>query len=181
MAEGSLTGRLVVATTALTDPNFALTVVLVLEHAAQGALGVVLNRPSSVPSRQVVEPWAAAVTAPPVVFLGGPVNPDAIIAVGRRRGDPPLGWQPITDPVGVVDLDADPGVVVPDLTGLRLFAGYAGWSPGQLEGEIDEGAWFVVDTEPDDAFTAEPDGLWRAVLRRQGGVFTTIAPNPSLN
>ncbi len=177
----SLTGRLVVATAFLLDPNFHLTAALILEHGEHGALGVVLNRPSEMAVEQVLPPWSEAVSEPRVVFLGGPVQQSTVIAVGRRRVPVPSAWQPVRGSLGVVDLDADPMVVAPDLDGLRVFAGYAGWGSGQLEAEIAEGAWFVIDAAPDDPFCLKPDDLWRSVLHRQGGLFTTASTNPTSN
>lgn len=176
-----LTGRLVVATASLYDPNFALAAALVLEHGEQGALGVVLNRPSSVEVAEIMPAWLGAVAEPRVVFIGGPMMPSTVIAVGRRADGPASGWQPIFSEIGVVDLDADPALVVPDLQALRLFAGYAGWGAGQLESEIDSGAWFVIDSAPSDPFCADPGELWRQVLTRQGGLFRTVAADPTLN
>jgi putative transcriptional regulator len=181
MDDGSLTGRLVVATASLHDPNFALSAALILEHGPQGALGVVLNRPSSIEVEQVVPGWSAAVAEPRVVFIGGPVMPSTVIAVARRADNVPVGWQPIVSKIGVVHLDHDPALIVPDLQALRLFAGYAGWDSGQLESEISSGAWFVVDTAPSDPFCADPTELWRQVLARQGGLFRTVAADPTLN
>ncbi|MGH8887030.1 MAG: YqgE/AlgH family protein [Egibacteraceae bacterium] len=181
MDGASLTGRLVVATASLADPNFALTAALILEHGEQGALGIVLNRPGSIEVEQVVPGWSAAVTEPQVVFIGGPVMPSTVIAVGRRADDPPPGWQPIFSEIGVVDLGADPVLVAPGLRALRLFSGYAGWASGQLESEIESGAWFVIDATPEDPFWAEPPELWRRVLTRQGGLFRTIAADPTAN
>jgi putative transcriptional regulator len=177
----SLTGRLVVATASLADPNFALTAALILEHSEQGALGVVLNRPSSIEVEQIVPGWSAVVVEPRVVFIGGPVMPSTVIAVGRRADGSLPGWQPLFSEIGVVDLEADPALIMPDLQALRLFAGYAGWGAGQLEFEIESGAWFVIDSAPSDAFCADPAELWRQVLTRQGGLFRTIPADPTLN
>jgi putative transcriptional regulator len=181
MSQESLTGRLVVATASLLDPNFHLTAALILEHSEHGALGVVLNRPSEMAVEKVLPDWREAVSEPRVVFHGGPVQPNTIIAVARSRVPVPSGWQQLCGTLGVVDLDADPALVMPDLDGLRLFAGYAGWGSGQLELEIASGAWFVIETAADDPFCHEPAELWRRVLRRQGGVFTTVSTNPTLN
>jgi putative transcriptional regulator len=93
-------------------------------------------------------------------------------------GGEPLGVRLINGSLGLVDLDTDPADVVQSLSGLRVFAGYAGWSAGQLEREIEEGAWYVVDAEPRDAFTDQPDLLWRSVLRRQGGDLAFVATFP---
>jgi putative transcriptional regulator len=180
-----LAGRLLVATPVLADPNFRRTVVLVVEHeAADGTLGVVLNRPTEVPVGQVLEPWTDLVTGPQVVFKGGPVAPNSALALAIVPGeDEPLGWHaldgsPAMARLGLVDLDAPPRLISEAIASLRVYAGYAGWGPGQLQVEIDEGAWYVVSAEPADAFFAEPERLWPAVLRRQGGDMAFMATFP---
>ena len=180
MADQSLSGQLIVATPALTDGNFAHTVVLVLEHNPDGAVGVVVNRPSDAALATALPSWAALAAEPDVVFVGGPVQPQAIIALARTYG-PTEGVQPILPGVGVVDVSGDPTLVGTVIAGVRVFAGYAGWGGGQLEEEVAGGGWFVVDARPEDVFTDEPGSLWRRVLRRQGGVFTTIPPDPTAN
>ena len=183
-------GRLIVATPDLDDPNFDGAVVLLLEHGPEGALGVVLNRPSrlEVADAMSSEPtdgdlsWDDLVTDPPVIFVGGPVRPNAVIALARVPGvADPDRWEPLTGDLGVINIGDGPIPAVGDIEDLRVFAGYAGWSAQQLEAEIDSGAWFVIDSLPADCFTNEPDMLWRAVLRRQGGMFTTVTDNPVLN
>jgi len=191
IAPGSLAGRLLVATPVLSDPNFRRTVVLVVEHEEeQGTLGVVLNRPTQVPVDQVLEPWNDLATSPSVVFSGGPVAPNSALALALVPGtDEPVGWHPLDGApavarLGLVDLDAPPGLLAPAVASLRVYAGYAGWSVGQLEAEIGEGAWYVLPAEPGDAFCAEPERLWPAVLRRQGGELAYVATypdDPSLN
>ncbi len=191
MATDSLTGCLLVATPVLADPNFRRTVILVVEHeAAEGTLGVVLNRPTDVPVDRVLDAWSDLVTGPSVVFKGGPVAPNSALAIGLVPGDAePLGWHALDGAaaisrLGLVDLDAPPDLLAPAINRLRVYAGYAGWSPGQLKAEIDQGAWYVVPAEPADAFAGEPEGLWAGVLRRQGGeiAFTATFPDdPSQN
>jgi putative transcriptional regulator len=179
------TGRLLVATPVLEDPTFERAVVLVLDHDEDGALGVVLNRASGVPVREALSDWVDLAAAPPVVFGGGPVEPTAVVALGRcAAGVAPDGWSPILDRIRLVDLDADPVLATTDLEHVRVFAGYSGWAPGQLETEIDLGAWFTVDAEPVDVFTADPDGLWQRVLRRQPdelALFATYPSDPTTN
>lgn len=175
-----LTGRLVVATPALGDGNFANSVVLVIEHSEDGAVGVVLNRPSSVRVDDALPAWSSLAAEPGLVFVGGPVQRESVIAVGRDAGSAPV-TQRIMPGVAVVDLDRDPVLLGGEVERLRLFVGYAGWSAGQLEGEISSGGWFLVDATPDDVVTDEPDDLWVRVLARQGGVFTTACEDPSLN
>jgi putative transcriptional regulator len=178
-------GRLLVATPVLGDPNFRRTVVLIVEHEAeQGTLGVVLNRPTEVPVGQVLEPWMELATDPSVVFNGGPVAPTSALALAHVPGtDEPVGWHPLDGApamtrLGLVDLDAPPGLLAAAIVSLRVYAGYAGWSAGQLQAEIDEGAWYVVSAEPSDPFSAEPGRLWPAVLRRQGGELAYVATYP---
>jgi putative transcriptional regulator len=178
VSDASLRGRLVVATPALADSNFAHTVVYLLEHNAEGAMGVVLNRPSDVEVADALPQWEVLAARPGVLFLGGPVQPEAVVALGRGAAEQ---VQPIGDEVGIVDLRADPLGLIGEVSGLRLFAGYAGWGEGQLEAEIAEGGWFVVDAEPTDVFGDRPDDLWLVVLQRQGGLFATITHDPTLN
>jgi putative transcriptional regulator len=181
----SVRGRLLVAAPSLHDPNFFRSVVLVLEHGEEGAVGVVLNRPSETAVGDTLPDWNRLASAPDVVFVGGPVSPGAAIGVARvGTTDDADGWAPLFGHLGTVDLGRDPINLPVDVQNLRVFAGYAGWSEGQLDGELDSGGWFVVDAAPDDVFTSEPDRLWVSVLRRQGGrlaMFATAPPHPSLN
>ncbi len=182
-------GRLLVANPLLGDPNFDRTVILLLAYGEEGALGVVLNRPSRTLVASPLPAWGELAATPPVVFVGGPVQHQAVICLARRGGngfggEPPLGWSGVTPEVGMVDLDRDPDGFGAELSHVRVFAGYAGWGAGQLEGEIGAGAWWVADVQPGDAFSDEPDDLWKQVLRRQGGSLALVAAypaNPRLN
>ncbi|REF37612.1 YqgE/AlgH family protein [Thermasporomyces composti] len=180
MAVASLTGQLLVATPLLRDPNFTRTVVLLLDHDQDGALGVVINRPTGVPVMSVLGGWNSMVSQPEVLFQGGPVATDAALALAEVA-DPeiePLGWRRLYGRLGLVDLDAPPQLLEGGLGRLRVFAGYAGWGPGQLEMEIKEGGWYVLEAEPDDPFTLDPAGLWRRVLRRQRSELALVATFP---
>lgn len=179
MAE-SLRGRLIVATPALGDPNFSHTAVLLLDHSEQGALGIVLNRPSDVEVADTVPQWESLTAQPRLMFVGGPVQPEAVVALCPAVEDSEA-VSLVAAGIGIVDLRADPLSLIGDVHGIRLFAGYAGWGIGQLESEIAEGGWFVVDADPRDVFSADVDQLWVEVLARQGGVFKTISEDPSLN
>lgn len=185
MIPPSLRGRLLVATPSLGDPNFDSTVVLVLEHGEDGAVGVVLNRPTGTDLADPLPGWHRLAAEPPVVFVGGPVSPDAAICLARSWPDEFLdAYEPLLDSLGTVDLSIDPDEVASAIQGVRVFVGYAGWGEGQLEAEIEAGAWWVVDASPDDALSSEPDGLWRAVLRRQRGrlaMFANFPSNPTMN
>lgn len=179
MADTSLRGRLLVSTPGLRDPNFDRTVVLVLEHDDEGALGLILNRPSATPVGEVLPAWDDVASDPSVVFVGGPVDGSAAICLGScRPGATSAAIQAITPTLGVVDLDSDPGLLTHLVAYVRVFAGYAGWGGGQLDAEIEAGGWFVVDTLPGDAFTAAPGTLWRNVLRRQGGRLALVSTYP---
>lgn len=180
-ATESLVGHLLVATPGLRDPNFERTVVLLVAHEDGGALGVVLNRATEVPVGEVLAGWGTLASDPSVVFEGGPVQPEAAICLARARngfGDL-RGFSPFEGSVGTVDLSADPDVFRDRLTDVRVFAGYAGWSPGQLEEEISTGSWFTFKALPGDAFTTRPDDLWPMVLRRQGGMYAAVAIYPA--
>lgn len=173
----AMKGRLLVATPPLQDDNFDRTVVLLLEHSPEGALGVVLNRPHDDGVPEPLAAWAPLVSQPPVLFAGGPVEPEAVIGLARSEAAPSDHWSPVLGTIGTVDLSADP-LDVPPLEALRIFNGYAGWGPEQLEGELAAGAWIVADADRDDAFSDHPTELWRTVLRRQGGRIAWMANYP---
>lgn len=173
----SLRGQLLVAAPSLLDPNFARSVILVAEHGEDGAMGLVLNRPSETSVGDVVPELASLAADEDAVFVGGPVATESVLAL-VELDDPADASELVLARVGFVQ--------DPDVAGRRgrIFAGYAGWSGGQLEAELAEEAWIVVPAEPDDVFSEEPDGLWSAVLARQGGplaLLATMPPDPSLN
>ena len=185
-------GRLLVATPVIAEPTFARTVVLLLTAGDEdGALGVVLNRAGDTEVARVLPDWQPFVAAPDVVFEGGPVQTTAAICLARLKpgvdegpGLAPLAVAGPGPRLATVDLDAEPERVVPSVSRLRVFAGYAGWSPGQLEAEVEEGAWWVLDALPDDAFPTRPELLWQQVLRRQGpplAFAVTLPQDPTLN
>jgi putative transcriptional regulator len=174
----SLRGRLLVATPPLVDPNFDRTVVLMLEHGDEGALGIVLNRPSETPLDDVLPEWQLFASTPAVVFAGGPVSPDAVIALARGGDPDATGWVPIIDDLGTIDLGRDPMEYDAPVDRLRVFVGYAGWGPGQLEGELEQHAWFVVSSHREDPFVGSPERMWRDVLRRQRGQVAMFAQYP---
>jgi len=157
-----------VASPALGDDNFHRTVVLVLEHGEEGAVGVVLNRPTHTQLEQIAAPLAPLAARPGLVHVGGPVAPSAAICLGRlREGAEGPGASHLFGRVASVDLDVPAEELGELVDEIRLFAGYAGWAAGQLDAEMEEGAWFAVKRSDRDALSPEPTGLWRAVLRRQ--------------
>src|SRR5689334_14535310 len=149
-------GSLLVAMPALTDPTFAGTVVFVLDHSETGTLGVVLGRPSQVEIRDVLPGWCDLAVEPGVFHVGGPCETDTALCLATSPPGPldeDCGLRRVTGEVCLVDLDADPLDLEGLVTGLRVFAGYAGWSPGQLAGEVAEGAWACVAGSADDVLT----------------------------
>lgn len=191
----SLRGRLLVATPAIEDGVFARSVVYLLDHdgageAGDGALGVIVNRPLDADVGDVLPDWYGLVAAPGCLFQGGPVATDSALAVGvlpdtadgAAADGPPAGWQPMAGRIGLVDLDVPPQAG--RLQAVRVFAGYAGWSGGQLEAEIAEGAWLVIDAELADLVSPRPETLWSDVLRRQAGdlrLWATLPADPRQN
>ena len=172
----SVRGKLLVASPGLTD-FFRRTVVLVLEHSDDGAVGVVLNRPSETQVDEAVPDLATLVDPGDVVRVGGPVGPGTVIVLARFE-DPDEAASIVFGDLGVVDPDVD----TPDLLEVRVYAGHAGWAPGQLDGELEQEAWIVEPARPDDPF--EEGDLWSEVLNRKGGGYTLLArmpDDPSLN
>ena len=181
-------GRLLIAVPMLSDPNFDRTIVFMIEDNDDGSTGLVLNRPSPVPVTQALPDLSAGVTPPSVLFVGGPVNQNTANGLARveaaDRAGAVEGWLQVTGDIGTINvadwMDGMPAGVVD----LRVFAGYAGWGPGQLDGEMDAGAWLVVDADPGDPLSSEPEDLWRTVLRRQPGETAWLAnypPDPAVN
>jgi putative transcriptional regulator len=179
MTDSQLKGRLLISQPTLKDPNFDRTVVLVLEHGDDGAIGLVLNHPSEVELAATLPEWAGRAAAPPVVFAGGPVvEENTAICLARADGGEAEGWKPLAEGLGTLDVNRPPAEIGVKVHEIRLYAGYSGWARGQLEMEISMGGWFVVDARPVDAFTADPEGLWKAVLGRQRGMLAWMATFP---
>ncbi|MGE0601653.1 MAG: YqgE/AlgH family protein [Dehalococcoidia bacterium] len=182
----SLTGKLLLASLRITEPTFFRTVVLMCAHDENGALGVVINRPlKSEAVASHMPQFEELVREPVCIFHGGPVESTAALALGR--------WKPVLDipapkfvvgRTGLLDLSTPASGLAPNLEEVRLFAGYAGWSEGQLEGELKEESWFVVDALEEDIFSNEPEQLWRNILRRQAGnlaMFAWAPKDPAVN
>jgi putative transcriptional regulator len=169
-------GRLLIAAPSLFD-YFRRTVILVLEHSADGAMGVVLNRRSETRVEEAVPALAELPDADQLVRVGGPVAPQSVVALGDFA-DPDEAGTHVLGPIGTLDPEGENG----SLRRLRVYAGYAGWAPGQLDGELEQGAWIVQDAEPDDPF--REDDIWSEALRRKGGryrLLATMPSDPSLN
>ena len=172
-------GQLLLAAPTLPEP-FDRAVIYVIEHDESGALGVVLNTPSTLDVGEIWPQWRPAVTGDPVVHSGGPVALDTALGLGALTAEAdagaqePPGFRRVAGRYGLIDLDTDAEAMGSQLSGLRIFAGYAGWSPGQLDGEIAEGSWAVVDAlDPHgDIFAGDGEEQWARILRRQPGTLS---------
>jgi putative transcriptional regulator len=182
MTPRSLAGRLLIASTTLEDPNFARTVVLIGMHSEEGALGLVLNRPSTSTVADAVPPLADLAGEEPV-FVGGPVQPTAIVMLAEFLDPEPAGLL-VLGRIGLPAPDASIEQLADATARRRVYAGYAGWGEGQLDAEVERGDWISHDAEPQDVFCAAPGELWSAVLTRMGGRYALLARmplDPSLN
>lgn len=168
----SLQGQLLISSPLLHDPNFRRTVVLMTHHDDEGAMGLVLSRPSEIRVAEAV-PELADLPGDELVYVGGPVQPEAVVVLVEHEAEPEL---PIVGNIAFMQADTELDEL--DTVRARVFAGYSGWGPGQLEGELEVSSWIVVPAEPDDAFAPDPDELWRTVLHRKGGKFALIATMP---
>lgn len=174
-----LVGRLLVATPRITEPVFRRAVVQLLHHDTAGAHGVVLNKPLGVDVDRVLPGWSAHVSPPHTLFQGGPVGLDTALGLAWLPGDvTPEGVHRLFNGLGVVDLDVAPVSLAASIAGLRVFAGYSGWGPGQLEGELAGGSWYVVPPAPSDIVVRKAEQLWRDVLRRQPGRLAFVSAFP---
>jgi putative transcriptional regulator len=173
MAE-SLKGQLLIAAPVLLDPNFRRSVVLVIEHSEAGALGVVLNRPTELAVADAVPELAELDDG--CIFAGGPVQPQAVIALAEYAGAPPEGA--VCGPIAPVGIESDMDTLADRVTRIRVYAGYSGWGEGQLDGELREEAWFVEPALPGDVFCADADRLWNDVLERKGGPYRLLSRMP---
>lgn len=185
--EEATAGCLLLATQLPADP-FAESVVLILHHDEEGAHGLILNQPMKAGVEVVLPHWQPFVTEPRVIFRGGPCARDTAMGLvsvpGHRPGNAPLGTELLFGGIGLLDLDTPAPLIVPKLGAFRIFVGYSGWGPGQLEDEIQRGAWHVVPREPRDPFREHTDQMWRQVLLRQRSpvsFLATFTDTPELN
>jgi putative transcriptional regulator len=181
----STAGRLLVAEPMLGDPNFDRTVILMVEHSDEGALGLVLNRPTDIDVVEALPAWRSVVSDPPVLFVGGPVEGQSGWCLAQLRpGAHQPGFVSILGHLGLLELVLDPDELVGSVTAARIYAGYSGWGAGQLEQELAEGTWFVLDADPADPFLPDGEQLWQRILARQRGPLARLSlfpPDPSLN
>lgn len=177
--DGFAGGRLLVAEPMLGDPNFDRAVVLVLDHTAEGAIGIVLNRPTDLPVADALPAWRQLATDPAVIHVGGPVEEQSGWCLARAVDpDGLVGFVPVLDDLGLIDLSVEPGSIAAVVSHLRLYAGYSGWGPGQLDRELAAEVWFVVGAEVEDPFLEDSGSLWRRILARQNGSLSRLATFP---
>jgi putative transcriptional regulator len=179
----SLRGQLIVAGPTLLDPNFHRTVVLVVEHEAEGAMGLVLNRPSPIPAEQAIPELGGALDPDERLWMGGPVQTTSVVVLADFAGTG-LRQMPVLGDVGLVLPESDLDEVGTAVRRARPFLGFAGWGPGQLDAELEGDDWIIAEFDPADAFTDDPEGLWSRVLGRKGGAYALLAtmpPDPSVN
>ena len=180
----SLRGQLLVAGPTLIDPNFHRTVVLVCEHDDDGAMGLVLNRPSPIMAQQAIPELTDALDTDDCLWIGGPVQSTSVVVLADFLDDVEEEGMPVSDGIGLVLPDSDLESVGATVGRARAFLGYSGWGGGQLDAELEGDDWIVTEFRPDDAFTDDPDALWKNVLGRKGGEYALLAtmpPDPSLN
>jgi putative transcriptional regulator len=173
----SLQGKLLVAMPALFDPNFRRTVVLLGEHGEDGAMGLVLNRPTDVTIGEAAPPLAVVAGEESRVHVGGPVQPEAVLVLAEFD-DPAAAASIVVGDVGFASSDGDLDGLAGAIRRARVFAGYSGWGPGQLESELEEESWLVEPAEGVDLFPEPGDDLFAAVLRRKGGTYRVLAMMP---
>jgi putative transcriptional regulator len=179
----SLKGQLLLASPALFDPNFRRTVVLVTEHTDEGAAGLVLNRRSDTAVVEAVPDLAPLVTDEELVYMGGPVQQEAVLCLAEFE-DPDEAAILVVDHVGFVPGDGDFGLIAGSTRRARVFAGYAGWGPGQLEAELEASSWIVEEADEGDLFAEPETDLWSSIMREKGGIYRVVAlmpDDPSVN
>jgi putative transcriptional regulator len=173
----SLAGQLLLASPTLVDPNFSRTVVLIGVHAPEGAMGVVLNRPSGASVAEAVPSLQDSADALEPVFIGGPVQQSSIIFLGDYTDSSSAGLLVVAT-IGFPSSESDVREIEDATSRRRIFAGHAGWGEGQLDEELERGDWITERALPEDLFSEEPEDLWAAVLDRKGGSYALLARMP---
>jgi len=179
MSEENFAGKFLVATPAISGPPFERSVILMLEHDDSGAIGIVLNRDSGLLVTDVLPDMTDLVPQDSHVFIGGPVSTETALCLAMSPSGEFIRPSPF-DTIGLIDLSQPP----PDVSRARVFAGYAGWDPGQLEAELEERAWWIALADVQAAFSATTDDLWRSTVRRAPGrvpLFCTYTATPARN
>jgi putative transcriptional regulator len=176
--EASTAGKLLIATPTLLDPNFHRAVLFIVEHNEDGALGLVLNRPTAAPVLDHVPDWVGPAAPPSLVFVGGPVANEVAVGLVQEPGSPPDVWFEALPGIGLIDL-TEPPAAYGGVGRARVFSGYAGWDASQLEFELSTGSWVILAADADTVFSDDPTNLWRRVLARDPGLLRMYASYPT--
>jgi len=173
----SLKGQLLISSGGLYDPNFRHTVVLIGEHSADGALGVVLNRSLEITVEEAIPAMGHLVGPGELLYQGGPVQPEIPVLLAEVS-NPELLNVPVLESIGflVGDVSAE---IEPNILRARVYAGYSGWGPGQLEMEMGLDSWIIEPAQAGDVFTNEPNALWSQVLQRKGPDYDFLSRMPA--
>jgi putative transcriptional regulator len=173
----SLRGKLLIASPALVDPNFARSVVFITEHNDDGAMGIVLDRPSETVVGEAVPQLSEVAGSDEPVYVGGPVQPTALVVLAEFSDPSAAAWIVVAD-VGFASADADMDELPEAVRRARVYAGYSGWGAGQLEAELEVDSWIVEPPLPRELFPDDPEALWSEVLARKGGQYALVARMP---
>nr|WP_235434379.1 MULTISPECIES: YqgE/AlgH family protein [Gordonia] len=175
-------GTLLLASTDLTEPTFARSVIYIIEHNDGGSLGVILNRMSQTAVHNILPQWTDLAASPQALFIGGPVKQDAALCLGVTKHGVDIegieGLRPVDGRVVLVDLDADQELLAEFFEGVRIFAGYAGWGIGQLDAELAQDSWLLASALPRDLLAPPTVDVWADVLRRQPWPMPLLATFP---
>ncbi len=179
-------GLLLIASPIISDGVFDHSVCVILDADESGTLGVVLNRIGELSLQTALPGWEPLASFPARLYDGGPVSPEGAVCLASpaRAGEEPPGWRPLFGEVGLLHLGTPLEIATGAYRDVRIFAGYSGWAPGQLEDELEKGMWHPVAARYGDVFDSEPTTLWRRVLRREGGelgLLSAWTATPELN
>ena len=140
-------------------------------------MGVILNRPATITVSEAVPDLVELTGDEEPVYVGGPVQQQAVMVLAEFD-DPDMAGELILGDIGFAGAGSDFGELAGGVRRARIFAGCAGWAPGQLEAELERDDWIVGEVAPDDLFADDPEELWGTVLRRMGGNYALIATMP---
>ncbi len=173
-----LKGQLLLDSGQLRGSFFQRTVVLICQHDAEGAFGLVLNRSTEKSVGDVIVADLPEALKGCPLYLGGPVQPSALSFLHSDSFVADANVMPNLSLGHSVDDLVELGESFSATRKIRIFAGYSGWSPGQLEGEMKRKAWLTHPASLELVFDAPPDQLWQRILREKGGVYTLLAQSP---
>ncbi len=177
---GPAKGRFLVAERDLHDPNFSETVVLLAEYGDDGAMGVIVNWPTAAPAAELIPQIDGIAERADTIFVGGPVSRQVMLMLVRSEHELPQAERVFADIHLSTSRDLLQRVVSREIQvgDFRLYSGYAGWSPGQLDLELEAGGWRVLPGDAELVFAADPDRVWQELMRRGEVRWTSRSPGP---